>query len=376
MNRLFLLCSILYLLISCQKKSTADASPQVAESLIKYAKGLEIEKYDGFYLMHITSPWPDSDQSFHYVLSESHELLPDSLKRYTFVQIPIQSVIPTSTTHISSIVTLQQIATIKGFPNLDYISSEEVRTRIENKEIVEVADKDEVNFELVLDLNPDVIIAHSIQSNNTKYDQLQKAGIPVVYNGDWVEQTPLGKAEWIKFFGVLYNHYDEAASFFQKVEHEYNTTKALLENIEQKPTVMSGAIFQDIWYAPQGQSWMAHFIKDAQGVYLWENSQGVGSLSLSFETVFETAQHADIWIGPGQYETYKQMQQANNHYTQFDAFKYKKIYSYSIKRGAKGGIVFFEDAPNRPDLILKDFVYILHPNVLVDYQPVFIQALK
>ena len=121
---------------------------------------------------------------------------------------------------------------------------------------------------------------------------------------------------------------------------------------------------------------MAQFINDAGGIYLWSNSKGTGSLSLSFETVFEKAMNADVWIGPGEFYTFEQMIAANKHYGNFKSFKNKKIYSYSIKKGPTGGLIFYEDASNRPDLVLKDLISIFHPEVLPDYQPAFIEVLK
>ena len=376
MKKAILLLQISLCFFACKKTEVVEQQVSSSSDLIEYAKGLQIEKYDGFYVMHVTTPWPNAEKGFQYVLAKSIDLVPDSLKNVSYIQIPIQKIIPTSTTHISSIVLLNEENSTVAFPHLDYISSPKVRSLIDEGKIKEVADKDEVNFELTLDLDPDVVVAHSMQANNPKFDQLEKAGIPIIYNGDWVEQTPLGKAEWIKFFGVLYDRYDESKIFFDQVVKEYNTTKELIANVIHEPTVMSGAIYQDIWYAPQGESWMAQFIKDAKGNYLWANASGTGSLSLSFEEVFEKAQNATYWIGPGQFESFVDLQNANKHYTEFSAFQNKKVYSYAIKKGAKGGSIFYEDAPNRPDLILKDLVYILHPEVLKNYQPNFIQALQ
>lgn len=376
MKKVFFLLFLSFAIVSCKKESFDKTSTSSGENLITYAKGLQIKKYDEVYVMQVIAPWPEAKESFTYVLAKSPNLVPDSLQKIPFIQIPIQRIIPTSTTHISSIVSLQEEKTVVGFPHLEYISSEKIRSQIELGKIVELAEKESVNFELTLDLSPDLIVAHSIQGNNPKYDQLQKAGIPLMYNGDWMEQNPLGKAEWIKFFGVLYDKYDKAASDFENVVKEYEKTKALVSEIKQLPTVMSGAIYMDVWYAPQGDSWMAQFIKDAKGKYIWADSQGAGSLSLSFEEVFEKASEADVWIGPGQFSTYKELDLGNRHYQKFKPFLDRKIFSYSTKKGPMGGIVFYEDAPNRPDLILKDLVYILHPEVLKNYQPTFIEALQ
>ncbi|HUH25094.1 MAG TPA: ABC transporter substrate-binding protein [Flavobacterium sp.] len=355
---------------SCKKSENNKAT--IKNNEIAFADGLEIYKYQDFTVMKITKPWPEATKTFTYVCANSKEHIPDSLAQYTFIQTPVQNLVVTSTTHISSIVTLNEHNRLIGFPHLEFISSPVVRTMIQEKKIQELSDQESLNFEKTVDLHPKLIVGLSMDSETSKFNQFEKAGIPVLYNADWVEKNPLGKAEWIKFFGVLFDKQEEANTFFQKIVSEYQHVKSLVASVDKKPTVLSGSIFQDVWYAPQGESWMATFIKDAQGNYLWKDSKGTGSLSLSLEAVLEKGISAEIWIGPGQFTSYQEMEAANKHYSQFKAFQNQKIYSYSLKKGATGGVVFYEDAPNRPDLVLKDLIHLLHPHILPNYQPTFI----
>ena len=193
----------------------------------------------------------------------------------------------------------------------------------------------------------------------------------MLYNGDWVEKSPLGKAEWIKFFGALYGKSKEADSIFKSIETEYLTTKKLAQEVSQRPTVLSGAMYKDVWYLPHGESWPAQLIEDAGGDYLWKDSQGTGSIGLSIESVLDKGQNADFWIAPGQFGSYQTLSEAHAVYTQFEAFKNKKLYTFTTKKGATGGMLYYELAPNRPDLVLKDLVYYLHPELLPNYQPYF-----
>ena len=228
----------------------------------------------------------------------------------------------------------------------------------------------------MIDLAPDAVVGFSISSNNKSLNALKKSGLKILYNGDWTEQSPLGKAEWIKFFGVLYDQEDKADKLFADIEKGYKEALTLAEKATTKPTVLGGAMFQDQWYLPQGGSWAALFLKDAKANYLWADAEGTGSLTLSFETVLDKAQDADVWVGPGQFTTYKEMTDANPHYAQFKAFKTKNVYSYSSKKGPTGGILYFELAPNRPDLVLKDLISILHPELLPGYEKHFFEKLK
>ncbi len=370
----YLLLTLFFICIGCKKKE-AESDKKTGNS-VEFADGLEIRNYGSYTVMKVTKPWPEATRTFTYVCGESKENIPDSLAQYTFVKTPVQKMVVSSTTHISSLVALRQSDKLIGFPNLDYISSPEVRNLVTQGKIAELSDQQSLNFEKTINIEPEVIVGLSMDNETSKFNQFEKAGIPVLYNADWVETSPLGKAEWVKFFGVLFGKQKEADAYFKNIVSEYGKAKELVSTVKNSPSVLSGSVFQDIWYAPQGESWMAAFIKDAKGTYIWGDTKGTGSLSLSLETVLEKGINADFWIGPGQFTTYEELGSANKHYRQFRAFQQHKVYSYSLKKGAKGGIVFYEDAPNRPDQVLKDLIYILHPEVLPNYQPVFIEALQ
>ncbi len=361
----------------CQQKPAAlDTDMQNGINQIQYAKGFSIFKYDGFSIVKIMNPWPNAAKDYTYILQQKNGVIPDSLKQNPIIQIPIKKIVVTSTTHIPSLEMLGVENSLIGFPNLDYISSEKVRQRVEAGKIKELGSNQNLNTEVLIDSAPDVIIGYGIDNNNPALDNLQKSGLKVVLNGDWNEQTPLGKAEWIRLFGALYGLDSEANTIFNTIVDDYKNTKKLAAKTTTKPTVMAGAIYESQWYLPEGNSWGCYFLKEANAQYLWADSPGTGSLSLSFETVLEKAQQADIWIGPGQFISLQEMRDANPHYAQFKAFKNKKVYSYSTRKGKKGGIIFYELAPNRPDLVLKDMLKIMHPELLPDYKLYFFDQLQ
>ncbi|HRA71404.1 MAG TPA: ABC transporter substrate-binding protein, partial [Flavobacterium sp.] len=207
------------------------------------------------------------------------------MKQFTVIQIPIKSIVVTSTTHIPALELLGVENTLVGFPNTDYISSEKTRKLIDAGKVHEVGVNENLNTEVLIDMKPDVIVSFGLNNSNPTLDNLQKSGLKVMLNGDWTEQSPLGKAEWIKFFGVLYGLDSKANAIFSEIEKEYNTTLALAKKATTKPTVLSGAMYQEQWYVPQGESWAALFLKDAKSNYLWADSKGTGSLSVPFEVI-------------------------------------------------------------------------------------------
>ena len=373
-NTVFLFL-ILSLFVQCKKENQHEIKSNIKNE-ISYAKGLEIYKYKDFSVVKITKPWPGAKENFTYVLKEKNGIIPDSLKRFTIIPIPLKSIVVTSTTHIPALEMLGIENTLVGFPNTDYISSEKTRKLIDAGKVREVGTNETLNTEVLIDMSPDLIVSFGLNNNNPTIDNLQKSGLKVIYNGDWTEQSPLGKAEWIKFFGALYGLDAKANTIFSEIEKEYTTTLALAKKAIAKPTVLCGAMYQDQWYVPQGESWASLFMKDAQSNYLWADSKGTGSLSLPFETVLDKAQNADYWISPGDFSSLKEMNDSNPHYKEFTAFKNKKVYSYSINKGAKGGILYFELSPTRPDWVLKDFIKIFHPELLPNHKLFFFQKLE
>ena len=272
---------------------------------------------------------------------------------------------------------LEEEKSIVGFPFSKYVSSEKTRQLIDLGKIKEIGKENDLNTEILLDLQPELIVGYSVSSADKSLSTIQKSGINVIYNGDWLEETPLGRAEWIKFFGVLFDKEQLADSIFNGIENNYLEAKKIALKSTKQQTVLSGAIMsKDIWDLPAGDSFVAQFLEDANVNYLWKNTKGKGSLSLSFESVFEKGINADYWIAPGYFSSKEQMLSSNKLYEKFNAFKEDKIYSPSIKKGKTGGIIYYELAPTRPDLVLKDIIKITNPELLPNYKFTFFEKMK
>lgn len=365
---------LLFTFISCNNKES-KTSENTRNKEIKHAKGLTILTKENYSIVEVSSPWPNSKKKYYYILKKKNAVIPKEYKNFTQIQVPIKTIVLTSTTHIPSLEMLGEENKLIGFPNLNYISSEKVRNLIDAGKIKELGSNQSLNKEVILDLQPDVIMGYGLDNKNPTLDNLEKNGLKVILNGDWNEQSPLGKAEWIKLFGVLFGKEKQANEIFNSIEKSYNETLKLVEKTKVKPTVLSGSLYEDKWYLPQGESWGAKFITNANGNYLWAKTKGTGSLSLSFEKVYSLAKNADIWF-MDQYTSLEEIKNANPHYSQFKAFKTKNIYSFSKKKGKTGGVIYYELAPNRPDLVLKDLVKIFHPVLLPNYELYFFEKLK
>lgn len=380
MKKTCLLLAVLCLFVftsSCEQKSkNATVSPLTASTnSIRYASCLSIAKHEGFSIVTVKNAWPEAKQDFTYILKERNTILPDTLQKYSSITVPIQSIVVTSTTNIPFLEMLGTANQLIGFPNTDYICSPKTRQLIDQGKVKNVGQNEKLDTEKLIDLAPDLIVAFGIDNSNPILDNLQKSGLKVLIQADWMEQTPLGKAEWIKLYGALFGKEKEAEAQFQQIEKNYLDAKALVAQKPIQSTVLYGSMYQDQWFVAKGESWVAQFIKDARADYLWKTTKGTGSLALPFEKVLEKGQKATHWIATGSFHSVAEMKNANPHYQQFEAFKTKNIFTFESKLGAKGGNVYYEVATSRPDLVLKDYIKIFHPEALPDYTFTFAEKL-
>ncbi|AWX43077.1 putative lipoprotein [Flagellimonas maritima] len=370
---------ILFLSGCAKKKKPIPIEQSGTKTKIYHATGFSVESNANFTVIEVTSPWPGTETTFKYALVPKEKIATITLSRDEYdaiVATPVKSMVVTSTTHIPSLEALGELKTIKGFPNTNLISSSATRELIDSGQIMELGTNENINTEVVLELNPGVVVGFGINDTNKAYETLKRSGVPVVYNGEWIEETPLGKSEWIKFFAPFFQKEKIADSIFKNIEESYNNAKLLALRATQKPTVLTGGLYKDVWYISGGKSWMAKFLEDANSNYIWSDTEEQGSIGMSLEAVLEKGQQAEFWLNPSLHTTYDALEKANSHYKRFKAFSNKKIYSNAVNKGATGGLLFYELAPQRPDLVLKDLISILHPELLQEHEPNFYLPLQ
>ncbi|WP_282136146.1 ABC transporter substrate-binding protein [Seonamhaeicola maritimus] len=377
--RFLILCIInCMLFFSCKKDKGIDNSIPLKNTTpfeIKYAKGFTITNFESYKEIKVISPWPDSKETFHYYLVKKGKKIPSQIKNNIIIKTPIEKVVAMSTTNIPALEYLSVDDRLVGFPNTKFISSKRTKERIDNGFIKDLNNNLDINMELLLDLQPELVIGFSVNGNNKVLNQIEKFKIPVVLDGAWTEQHPLGRAEWIKFIGAFFDKEKEADSIFKSIEINYIKAKEMALKSEEKPIVLSGSMFKDVWNIPGGKSFIAKYLEDANTDYLWKNNKSNGSLQLNFENVLEKGRNAKLWIGAGAFQNKEQMKAQHKGYTYFEAYKNNSIYSYTKQDYSNSGILFYELGPLRPDIILKDIINIAHPELLPNYESFFYKRL-
>jgi len=379
-NRLF----IAFLLIMASSPACHDPGGQHAgnsrmdEGKPQYARGFWIEKVPGYKIMHVINPWQGSRRvHFQYILTEDISRIPDSLNQLPVIQIPVKRVICMSTTHVAMIDALGESDAIVGISGSDYISNPVLSSRLEAGEVKDVGADQTLNYELILSLHPDLIIAYGITAEvNGMVDRLEGLGIPVILNGDYLEVQPLGKTEWIRFLASFFERDIEADSTFRSVASAYEQYKKLIRDNDQKPSVMTGLPWKDNWYIPGGKSFAAAYIRDAGGNYLWEDLDSREAVPIDLEAIFARAASADLWINCGAARSLAEITETDKRLSRFEPVGTGRVFNNNARISPAGGNDFWESGVMAPHLILADLISIFHPEVLPDHELVYYTMLK
>lgn len=371
----YILC---FFLFACtNEKQTGEIMREDALPVaLKYAEGFSITRIGSATKVTVNYPYQGATSGHTYWLVSEDSELPEGLEEATVITVPVRSIVCTSTTHIPMLDYLGETDKLTGFPTLDYVSSPAMRKRIDKGEVRELGVDKSMNVEVLAALKPDMVMGYSLTGDYGQFKKIEEMGIPVVLNAEYLEKHPLGRAEWIKFVAQFFDKQERADSVFNAIEKAYLETQSLAATMPDKPTVVSGIVYGDAWFLPGGRNYAAQLLKDAGCRYLWEDDPSQGFLQLAFESVYEKAHAADLWIGVASFSSLEEMKKAETRYTGFDAFRRGEVYSYSARTGAKGGNEYLELGYLRPDLVLKDLVKIAHPEALPGYTLYFHQKIE
>jgi iron complex transport system substrate-binding protein len=345
---------------------------------IKYAKGFDIEDYEGYRIIRVFNPWQKLDgKSITYLLVNNNSALPESIEYDIRIDIPVHRIICMSTTHVAMIGALGKLETIKGISGKQYINNEKIINGIMEGKIKDVGYEQNLNYELILSLNPDMIIMYGVTGEVTGVlNRLTSLGIPVMLNAEYLETVPLAKMEWIKSIACLYNELELATDIFQEAEIKYNELASLTEGINVKPEVLSGLPWKNTWWIPGGQSFAAAFIQDAGGKYIWEDDSSSEAIPLDIETVYDCASQADIWINSGDAGTLNDILNTDQRLQYFRPYIENRIYNNNARLNPSGGNDYWESGVINPHIILKDLIHVFHPEILPDHQLVYYKKLE
>lgn len=365
MKKFISLLTVLLLLSSCvskAKKEQVDGNDWAFE----YAKGITVTEGDGYYHVNILDPWKNGHILHSYVLVPKDAEKPDNMPKGTLIRIPLTKSLVYSSVHAGLINELKgSYAAIGGVCDAQYYINAEIKQKIADGVIKDCGSSLSPTIETIIELEPDAILLSPFQ--NAGYGALEKIGIPIMECADYMENTPLGRAEWIRFFALLYGEEAKGDSIFQSVKKEYLSLKELTAGLKDNPKVITENVQNGVWYVPGGNSYMAHLLIDAGAEYPWKDDKSSGSLQLDFTQVYDKAFDADIWlIKSFVQETYESLGKSYALNKKIKAYKDKNIYMCNTRESA-----IYDEFPFHPERLLKDYISIFHPEILPDYNRVY-----
>ena len=355
---------LLFFITSCNRDANFDFSDQGYEKslTINYATGLRIWKISDGFRVQVRNPQDTSEVLGTYLLSQNPDASPDSIPYTARVQIPVKNAALNSTTFVPFFSKINESNRIGGITYTDLIVNEDIKTLISAGEIVELTSGGELDYEKVLALNPDIFMAYRYGESN--FERYIDKGIPVVMNMEYLETSPLGRAEWIKLVGCLTGKYDESVKIFERIEDEYTDLRELASKADSQPRVFTGMTYGSNWFAQGNKSYVAQYIRDANGIYSFEHIEGHGSKEVDIETVFQVIKDADYWgmVASGEL-SYQKILNTDKRFTQFASFKKGQIFACNTAE-----VDYFGDAVMEPEKILADMIAIIHTDLMPTHE--------
>lgn len=347
------------------KNSTASGSTQGDTIPLHYSSNLSLIDYEDYIIAQLRNPWDTTKILHTYVLVDKNQPLPQELPQGTLVRTPLSKAVIYSSVHCSLLKDFGALNSIGGVCDLKYIKLPEIEEGCRNGTIADVGDGMNPNIEKIIDLHPDAILLSPFE-NSGGYGRVEKLNVPIIECADYMETSSLGRAEWMRFYGLLFGKKTEADAMFAAVERNYKDLQELVKPISFAPSVMCDLKTSSTWYTPGGNSTIAKLYSDAGANYIFREDTHSGSLPYPFEVIFEKGQQTDFWLiryNQPVDKTYGELEKEFAPYAGFRAFKERNIYGCNTNR-----VPFYEETPFHPDWLLKDLIKIFHPSLLEGYE--------
>jgi len=346
------------LVLSCGGRQTTAPQAEGDTVRFKYATQLSIVRYEDYTVATLKNPWKEGMVLHQYVLVPKSQGSVPMIHGATIIRTPLSRSMIFSTVHCAMLMDLGKQDCIAGVADLKYIKIPWIQQQVKEGKISDVGDGLSPVIEKIIDQRPDALFLSPFE-NSGGYGKLEDIDIPIVECAEYMESSPLGRAEWLRFYGMLFGCEQKADSLFETIDQNYNALKALAQNKTQK--VLLDKVTGSVWYVPGGKSTIGRMIQDAGGTNPWASDVHQGSVSLPFESVLEKAGDADIWLFRYSSDhdiTYDELGSEHHGYNQFKAFRNQQVYGCNVEQS-----LFYEETPFHPDWLLNDFIRILHPEL-------------
>ncbi|WP_296089757.1 ABC transporter substrate-binding protein [Alloprevotella tannerae] len=368
-SSLLLLFSLLF--STCQNKPEVLSSRR--EIPLQYATLLQLTAADSFTIATIREPHDTTKILQRYCLLEKDVTPPKALpKATTIIRIPLQRAAVFSSVHLALLQELHAIRQVRGICDIQFIIDQNLQALIRHQRLTNYGGSLRPDLELLVATRADALLVSSLV--DVDRPELRKTGIPIIECADYLETSALGRAEWIKFFGLLFGQRQAADSIFQQVEDRYQSLTRQVRTLRQRPSLLVETKKGGVWYVPGGKSTMGEIYQAAGANYLFSYLNQSGSVALSFETIYKKALNADFWLikyGDTTSLSYQRLKASYTHYSAFKAFRQHNVYACNTLKKS-----FYEETPFHPERLLEDLIKLFHPQLLPDHRLRYFEPLQ
>lgn len=358
LSKIGLMLAIALLCVCCNRTSNGHHDGFDMEVYTpQHASGFDIvANNEGVHLLRVTRPWQGEAVTEQQLAIFPTKAMAEGYDGQYIVGAA-QRIVCMSTSHIAMLDAIGRSNMIVGISGRQYVMNETVA---HNPAIKDVGYDNSLDFEMLVALQPDIILMYGVAAENTAVTaKLREVGIPYIYLGDYVEQSPLGKAEWMVAVAEIAGCREHGAELFEDIVARYEAIRKSINN-ETRPRVMFNLPYQDVWYMPSDYSYMVRLVEDAGGEYIYKgrNTSG-GSKGISLEEAVMLVDKADIWLNVGQCTTLDELRTLAPHFATSAVVRRGAVYNNNLRRTAAGGSDFWESAIVRPDVVLSDMASIM-----------------
>ena len=362
---------------SCVENYDAEVDYFPSKVTVDYAQNFNVEYFNNYKVVTML-PWPGAEEALEYVLVQCGTPAPEGYDESAIFEVPVNSFVATSTSMLPHLDEQGLLDRLVAVDTTLFTSNEDVLALVESGDVAEIGgggSGGDINFELLLNLEPELVMAQEFYAGGTTLSQLQEAGIPSVLNADYADTSPLGQAEWGKYIALFFNTEAEANELFDAVEGTYQELTALAADVEERPTAIAASPYSGTWYMPGADSTIAQLLADAGADFLFADQPGT-SVPLDVEVVVENGANAAFWVNANQFwATTDDMLADEPRFADFAAVESGNVWNNNLRTNVNGGSDYFESGAAHPELILADLIAIFHPDLLPDHEFTYYQQL-
>lgn len=361
--------------VSCKNEATTIVGLDKALYEPQYAAGFVIKGSDDAEstIITVSNPWQGADSIVTYLYIErNNEGVPEGFDGQV-LNGEAKRIVAMSSTYVAMLDALGEVDRVVGVSGIDFITNKTIQ---KNKQTIgDVGYDGNIDYEKLVSLSPDLVLLYGVNGASGMESKLKELGIPFMYVGDYLEESPLGKAEWMVALAEVCGKRDGGAEIFGKLPERYEAVKARARNVADRPKVMLNSPYRDSWFMPSNKSYIVQLINDAGGEYIYKKNNSSASEPIDMEEAYLLTSKADRWLNMGSIASVEELK---NTYPKFVGTKPMvtgELYNSNKRTAANGANDYWESGVVNPDLVLRDLLKIMHPE-LVNEEFVYYQQLK